>query len=144
VASGPRSNGIHVWQKVTLLQTWVVIFSSAEVSCCHRISGVQWHSVITVTLGLGCTPPYTRRPGPLSGAAKHPAGARPSKCIILISTKPLFSSHGPIYDSSNLSERIARPVPQPVSYPIHEPGNCAISPGTRSRKHVRGNSEDNK
>jgi hypothetical protein len=34
------------------------------------------------SLALGCTPRYPAH-GPLSGAAKHPAGARPSKCIII-------------------------------------------------------------
>jgi hypothetical protein len=45
---------------------------------------VQWHSVTTVT-SIGCLAAPLRYPaqGPLSGAAKHSAGARPSKCIII-------------------------------------------------------------
>jgi hypothetical protein len=35
-------------------------------------------------LGYLTVPPRSRRSAPLSGAAKHPAGARPSKCIIII------------------------------------------------------------
>jgi hypothetical protein len=34
-------------------------------------------------MGTGHAPPRSRPSGPLSGAAKHPAGARPSKCIIV-------------------------------------------------------------
>jgi hypothetical protein len=33
---------------------------------------------------LACTPCDQWPSGPLSDAAKHPAGARPSKCIIII------------------------------------------------------------
>jgi hypothetical protein len=35
---------------------------------------------------FGCTPRYPAQ-GPLSGAAKHPAEGRPSKCIIIIARK---------------------------------------------------------
>jgi hypothetical protein len=60
-------------------------FSSAELFLPHPSQQVQWHSVTTVThLVLGCTPPYKWPYGPLSGAVKYPAGARPSKCIIII------------------------------------------------------------
>jgi hypothetical protein len=35
-------------------------------------------------MGTWHAPPRRRRYAPLSGAAKYPAGARPSKCIIII------------------------------------------------------------
>jgi hypothetical protein len=75
-AQGQR---ICVWPVVTRPIPVVVIFSSAEVSPTGEFSGVQWHSVTTVTLGA---PPGYPAQGPLSGEATHPAGARPSKCRV--------------------------------------------------------------
>jgi hypothetical protein len=48
------------------------------------IQQVQWHCELTGLLGTWSAPPRSRRYAPLSGAAKYPAGARPSKCIIII------------------------------------------------------------
>jgi hypothetical protein len=58
---------------------------SGEVFFPHPIQQVQWHSETTVSRYeyLACTTPQPAS-WPLSGAAKYPAGARPSKCIIII------------------------------------------------------------
>jgi hypothetical protein len=74
------SNGLRAVASGTP-QTWVVIFPSAEVSYHTRFSRFNgtarqqspWHALTR-----------SRPSGPLSGTAKYPAGARPSKCIIIV------------------------------------------------------------
>jgi hypothetical protein len=56
-------------------------FSSAEVFLPHPSQQVERHSESTDSWHV---PPRSRRYAPLSGAAKYPAGASPSKCIIII------------------------------------------------------------
>jgi elongation factor 1-alpha len=48
-------------------------------------------------MGTWHAPPRSRPPGPLSGAAKYPAGARPSKCIIIIIDISLWKFESPKY-----------------------------------------------
>jgi hypothetical protein len=47
-------------------------------------------------MGTWHAPPHSRPSGPLSSAAKYPAGARPSKCIIIILTEEVLSVELPL------------------------------------------------
>jgi hypothetical protein len=60
---------------------------------------VSWHA-----------PPRSRRYAPLSGAAKYPAGARPSKCIIVISLFAEDHSVKELYGGTYMGELVTSSI----------------------------------
>jgi hypothetical protein len=76
-------------------------FSSAEIFLPHPIqrrSMAQRDNRLPI-MGTWHAPPRSRRYTPLSGAARYPAGARPSKCIIIINRHSTLSIQVPSRDA---------------------------------------------
>jgi hypothetical protein len=88
VAAGSGSKGTCV----TIChppETWVVVFFPAGFSCIPPKQRVQWYNWVFGFMQS----PDCRRLAPLSGEAKHPAGDRPSKWIIIIIMQHDLSWH---------------------------------------------------
>jgi hypothetical protein len=86
-AQGKR---IRVWPVVTIPRPEFVIFSTALVSPHSQIQRVQWTSVALLQPSpengyLACTTPQQALRAVVR-CSQDPAGARPSKCIIIIIT----------------------------------------------------------